>query len=344
MNDVKLKDIASITGVSISTVSRILSGDKTRKMKEETVKEVIKVASALGYYSSKRKKLGKAIGRIRLAVLFVSDHESLASPFFSEIIDGIYGEVKALSEYMELSIEVLSLEEDGFLSHLESGEIDAAVILGRTNSFVLDTIKKNIPSLIYAGLNSVGGIDEVLCNVRDGIKEGVSYLKSLGKDKICYLGPGKKQGLLNEYRYLGYIEGLADCGLEQDDNLIEDIYLSINDGYQGIRNVLSRAKPNAIIAANDNVALGALKYLEEAGVAVPDEIAVLGFDNIEMSSHSNPPLTTFDVPKKELGRFAVIFLIDRIENPRDRNIRICVPYELIERESTKGQSTKGERR
>ncbi len=336
MKNVKLKDIAQTTGVSVSTVSRILSGDKSRKMKDETVKEVLRVASELGYYSDKKKKLKNAVGKLNIAVLFVSDHESILSPFFSQIIEGIRNEIDLLSEYMNISFEILSLDTLAFEQRLDKRSIDAAIILGRTRESVIKRIKDTVPNIIYCGLNTIGLMDEVICDAKEGIKDAVKFLYQTGARKIAYIGPTSIQNeIMNEHRYVGYIEALADLNLAYDPSLVEDVFLKVNDGFDGARKLLARVMPDAIVAANDNVALGVLGYLEEAGIKVPDDISVIGFDNIDLSAFSHPPLTTFDVPKMELGHFALKFLIDRIENPRERDIRITIPYQVVVRKSTK---------
>lgn len=336
MNSVKLKDIAAATGVSVSTVSRILSGDKSRKVKAETAAAVLDTANSLGYYSTKKNKLRNAIGKINIAVLFVSDNENILSPFFSEIIEGITNEINGLSDYMNIAFEILSLGSDAFESRLCKKNLDGAIILGRTQESVIARIKDSVPNYIYAGLNSMGNMDEVICDAKEGIKEGVSYLYRSGARRIAYIGPTYMQNdVMNEYRYLGYVEALADLKLEHDETLVENVLLKANEGYAGAERLLSRSRPDAIVAANDNVALGVLKALASSGVRVPEEVSVIGFDNIDVSAFSSPSLTTFDVPKKELGHFAVRFLLDRIENPRERNIRITIPYQLIERESTR---------
>lgn len=336
MKNVKLKDIAAATGVSVSTVSRILSGDKSRKVKDETASAVLDTAKALGYYSTRKNKLRNAIGKINIAVLFVSDNENILSPFFSEIIEGITNEINGLSDYMNIAFEILTLGSDAFENRLGKKDLDGAIILGRTQESVIARIKDSVPNYIYAGLNSMGNMDEVICDAKEGIKEGISYLYERGARKIAYIGPTYMQNdVMNEYRYLGYVEALADLKLGHDEKLVENVLLAANEGYAGAIRLLSRSRPDAIVAANDNVALGVLKALESSGVRVPEEVSVIGFDNIDVSAFSSPSLTTFDVPKKELGHFAVRFLLDRIENPRERNIRITIPYQLIERESTR---------
>lgn len=335
MNDVKLKDIAEESGFSVSTVSRILSGDRSRKMKEQTIRCVLDTAKRLGYYEEKRTRLYKADAALNIGCLFVSDHESILSPFFSEVLSGIKEEISQLSQFRNITFDLLLCEDDDFSSRIESKSLDAAVILGRSRSSTLELIRTNIANLIYAGLNPVGGMDEVLCDARDGMADAVRYLNGLGHTRIAFIGPTAKQSdVHNEFRYIGYQEGLALCGLEFDDRLVEDVYLSIQDGYEGASSLFSRIKPTAVLAANDNTALGVLSYLKDKGILVPDEVSVVGFDNIEVSSFFKPSLSTYDVPKKELGRFAVKFLIDRIDNPRNCDIRINVPYRFIKRDSS----------
>lgn len=335
MKKIRLKDVADKTGVSISTVSRILSCDRTRKMKDETVDLVLKTAEEMGYFSTKRKILRNAMGVVHVAVIFMAADESISSPFFSGIIDGVRAQIRSLSDSMSLSLEVLTVQDKNYDDRLLSGEIDAAILLGRAGRGVISEIKRSIPNLIYAGLNGIGGLDEVICDGKEGIKEAVCYLGGLGHRSIAYVGLviPKEEGV-NEYRYIGYREGLLNAGLAFDSNLVENTFLTTEAAYEATGHLLERTRPTAIVAANDNVAIGVLKYLKERNIRVPEEMSVIGFDNIEVASMINPSLTTFDVPKRDLGRFSVTFLLDRMENPRKRNIRITIPYELVIREST----------
>ena len=148
------------------------------------------------------------------------------------------------------------------------------------------------------------------------------------------MGPAEKQDLENEYRYEGYLEGLKRCGIPFDSSLVEDCYLSAEEGREKAARIIA-SRPDAIICANDNLALGVIRLLQDRGISIPGEIAVTGFDNIEASAYLKPSLTTFDVPKQELGRFALKAALDRRRNPRDYSIRIELPFRLIERESTK---------
>ena len=296
---VLLSDIARSCSTSISTVSRVLSGDSSRRIAESTRDRIIAAAREMGYFDAKLKTIGRS-NALSVAVLFLSDHESILSPFFSQVVEGIKAECEATASHC-IDLRVLSLYDDGFFNELESGSFDFAIILGRVRKDILDRVRRSGSRLIYAGLNAIGGMDEVLCDARQGISHAVEYLHSLGFD-----------------------ESLA-C----------DSYLTSDDGYARIRDLVPSAHPSAVICANDNLALGAIKGLADIGLSVPDDISVTGYDNIDAAAYLNPPLTTFDVPKRELGRFALRLAVERHESGRQYDVRLSLPFTLVERKSTK---------
>lgn len=333
MGKVKLKDIAANTGVSISTVSRILSGDESRKSSSETIERVRSEAERLGYYQSNSRLLRR---RISLACIFVSDNESVLSPFFSEIVNGIRDEIARRSDSYDIRFTLIPFFDDLARRKLADEGYDIAIVLGRTSSDCLEYIRRTIPVTLYAGLNRVGMMDQVLCNSREGMAEAVSTLHAAGCQRIAYLGVVNAEGrLYNEHRYAGFLEGLEAEGLACDETLREDIFLTASGGYEGARRLFSRARPDGLVCANDMVAAGALKYLAESGIRVPEEVCVTGFDNIESSAFLTPALTTFDVPKREIGNFALRIAIERMFSPRSFNITVNIPYSLIVRESVR---------
>ena len=333
MRDVRLKDIADKAGVSVSTVSRTLSGNSNR-IGKQTQEKILKIASELGFAKSRTNRIKASFDEIRLATVFISDNESFLSPFFTKILEGIDQEIHRKDLDLNIEHSILTVTDEAFSSSIQDNKIDAAIILGRASLDVIEHIKSCIPVIAYAGLNSIGGMDEVLCDAGKGIEDAVCYLSNLGRQKIAYIGPTDKQNIANEHRFTGYKEGLKKSKLDYDDNLVEDIFLSPQEGYDGAKRLLNRAFPDAIVAANDNAALGIIRCLNEKGIKIPEEIAVTGFDNIEASAFLRPALTTFDVPKSDIGRFAAKIVIDRCLNPRKENILINIPYKLIEREST----------
>ena len=337
MAKLTLREIAEKSGVSVSTVSRILSGDMSRKPSEETAERVLQAANELGYVESRTRRIRQARTPIALRTIFLSDHESLASEFFQKILAGIEGEVGRLSAEYNISHAVVTSSDTSFPASVVGA--DAAIILGRGSGEVIETIRDIVPLQIYAGLNSIGDMDEVVSDARAGMHDAVRYLWDKGRRRIAYIGPADRSGTIrNEYRFLGYLEGLESVGLGRDGALYESVHLSAQDGYEGTIRLLSRSVPDAVVAANDNAAIGVLRALKEKGLSVPEDVMLTGFDNSESSAFLEPSLTTFAVETGELGRFAAKMIVDRCLNPRTCPISITIPYRLIERESTEVRS------
>lgn len=336
MGKVTLKEIAEISGVSVSTVSRILSGDTSRKTSEETASRVLRAAHDLGFIESRTKSIRKARVPITLSSVFLSDHESLASEFFQRILSGVDREIGRLDEEYNIRYSVASSSDSSFPASLEG--TDAAIILGRGSDDVIDSIRSRVPILIYAGLNSIGGMDEVISDAGRGMADAVRLLYGKGRRRIAYIGPAGTDRVLNEHRFAGYLEGLDSVGIGRGNALYESVHLSPQDGYEGTLRLLDRETPDAIVAANDNAAIGVLRALKERGLDVPGRVMLTGFDDSDAAAFLEPSLTTFSVPAEELGRFAAKIIVDRCMNERDCPIRISIPYTLIERESTEVRS------
>lgn len=330
MKKVLLSDIAQRCGTSVSTVSRVLSGDTTRRTSDKKRLEILKTAEDLGWFES-RMKIKRPLS---VAVLFLSDHESMLSPFFSEILEGIK-EAALRCESHDVSLSILSHYDDLFFSSFENGSFDCAILLGRCRKSDLDRVRRSGVKLVYAGLNPVGGMDEVVCDAREATGQMFDHLCSLGHREIAFIGPCDHDEIENEFRFDGYREAIERHSMQFDSSLASDSYLSSEDGYRATGALFSTRRPSALICANDILALGALKWLADNGIRVPDEVSVAGFDNIEASAYLNVPLTTVDVPKRELGRFALLLACERQESGRTYNVRLTLPFKLVERQSTK---------
>jgi DNA-binding LacI/PurR family transcriptional regulator len=338
---VKLKDIAKESGVSISTVSRILSRDQSRKSNDETVKKVYEVAEKLGYFAQKlgplhyRKVINKE-KQYAIGCVLTSEHESYVSPFFSTLLTGIQEEIHRLGPSFSHNFFVVNIKDPGFMQFLESTHLDCAIMLGRTTYDNIKLLKQTIPCLVYAGINKIGnGIDEVLCDAHEGVVTAVDYLISLGHKEIAFIGPTQqKHTVFNEHRYGGYLESMKAHNLVIKEEFVLDTILTATDGYTSMNSLIKRGTlPTAICCGNDTVAMGVMKALDEHHIKVPKEVSVIGFDNIDNVAYLKPALTTIDVPKKELGRLAVKVLIDRLESKREYCIKVTLPFSLIERES-----------
>jgi len=140
-------------------------------------------------------------------------------------------------------------------------------------------------------VNSIGSdFDEVLCDGYSGAVRAVQYLIGLGHKKIGYIGSTQqKYQVFNEHRYQGYLDALDQAGIKGNEDYVIDTLLTSSDGYASMLELIDRKTvPTAIFCGNDTVALGVMKALSERGFSVPDDISIIGFDNIEMAAYTHP--------------------------------------------------------
>jgi len=334
MTEVKLRDIATRVGVSISTVSRVLNSQFDPRFASGTQKQILETAREMGYFNQKLSTL-QTTGKptYAIACMFTSDHESIISPFFSELHKGITMEIKRLSFRYGITFSTINTMEAGFPALLEHTHFDGAVVLGRARHATIAMIRDHVPRLVYAGLNAIEGMDNVTSDIREGIEAIVGHLAAQGYTKIGYIGPTPTQSdVENEYRYQGFVEAMHAHGLAVIPAFVHDSFLHAGDGYAAAMEMLKASPfPEAIICGNDNLAIGVMKALNTRHL----NIALAGYDNIPDSAYLTPSLTTVDVPKQDLGRYAVDVLLDALESKRNYPIVLKLPFSLVIRESTR---------
>ncbi|MCX7028250.1 MAG: LacI family DNA-binding transcriptional regulator [Spirochaetes bacterium] len=338
---VKLKDIAQASGVSISTVSRILNKDSSRKSSGETAKRVIGIARELGYGAElparlQALKADSPRQTYSIGCVLTSDHESFVSPFFSTLLAGIQNELTRIGSSLKYKFSVMNFMDPSFPQFIQSTSLDCGIMLGRTSLENINLLKERIPNLVYAGVNSIGAdFDEVICDGYAGALLAVKHLIGLGHREIGYIGSTqKKYQVFNEHRYQGYLDAFTAAGLKVDEELVLDTLLTSADGYESMLSLIRKARlPSAVFCGNDTVALGVMRALTENGYSIPGDVSIIGFDDIDMASYVKPTLTTIAVPTKELGRIAVKVMLDKLETGRTYAIKVNLPFKLVERES-----------
>ncbi len=222
------------------------------------------------------------------------------------------------------------IQDPDIRRQIRETRVEGVVILGRPDSKMRTFLKENYNRSIYTGLNNIESeFDQVICNAYLASKTAVSYLAELGHKHIAYLGERK-----NEIRYRGYWDAISQLALPLDRNLIIDTPLSIEGGYQATRKLLSSIHSvTALFCANDLTAIGAIKAAKEIDRKIPEELSVIGIDDIETGQYTSPMLTTIHVPMEDLGTMAAKLLIDRIETGRRIPMKVELPFRLIRRES-----------
>jgi DNA-binding LacI/PurR family transcriptional regulator len=332
---VSLKDIAERAGVSLATVSNVVNG--YRPVAEHTRHRVQRAIDELGYtpnLSARHLRRGRT-GLIALAI------PELNNPYFAELAVAAIREAAGLG--YTLVMEDTAGERDkelmlaGGSRHIVDGLIFSPVQIGRED--VLARTSSTPLVLIGEGVYDVPHDHIAIDNIAAS-HVAVQHLVSLDRRRIAFIGAPRDINRQSAHlRLRGYREALAAAGLPYEPSLVAGTALFGRlDGLLAMRALLALDEPpDAVFAYNDLTAIGALRAIGEAGLRVPDDVAVIGIDDIEEGRFSSPTLTTISPDKEQIGRLAVRALIARVEGkPVDPPRAVQPPFRLVTRESTLG--------
>nr|WP_249306124.1 LacI family DNA-binding transcriptional regulator [Lederbergia citrea] len=331
------KEVAARAGVSTSTVSRVVNGDK--HVSEEARKRVLASIEELRYIPNRaarglRTKTYKQISCIT---------PSITNSFFSEILSGV--EERTAERGYSLSLHIITKENLDSLSVFNEGLYDGLIVLApfeMRKIIHLEDLTKKFPLSLYWDKKEQTNIPHVFIDLEKAMSKSVQNLIDNGHENIIFLGPNIEDQYENP-RLLGYKETMIKNGLDIQDyylNFIEQYEDSMTNGYLQVKKLINKNKSfTAIAASNDLLAAGAIRAIVESSKKIPEDISVMGMDNIELSSIVTPTLSTMDIPKKEIGRKLADQLITQIngEKPVDQVVEFDV--QLINRESVKNRLT-----
>ena len=327
-----LKEIAQMVNVSPSTVSRVLN--KHDKYASKEVRErILQIAQETGYVpnTSARDLQQMAVSNQKgnMACIFARSSDHYNDQFFFSIFSSIQAEANKNGYAIKYTISLGNSDLTSYSTMINhASDIDGVFVLGRSANQEHMQIDEIHPNVVYVGLNpQKAQIDQILCNGFKMAMNSVDYLYSLGHRKIGYIGEIQK-----ETRFEGYLQKMKALGLSTEYCI--DAPLSIDGGYQGAKELIqSEDLPTAVFCCNDYVAIGVVRAITEAGLSVPNDISILGIDDIEMSRFMNPMLTTTHVPREEMGRFAVTMMLDRINQGHTLPVKAEFPFHIVERET-----------
>lgn len=318
-----LKDIANKTGVSIGTVSRVLNYDQSLTISDEKKRLIMKTADELNYKTLQERKLEE--GKILILQTSTKSYE-IQDPYFMSIKTGAenyakYKRVSYQSEYLE-NIKIIDIKN--FLGVIVIGLLDKKDVEQATQ------INKNI---VFVENNPMTGnynsVNVDLAKISRDVAECFSY----GKRKLVYFGP-----LSNKKRYDIRQEAFKSAALYHGLKY-EQIHTSMDviDAYTGAYKFFSNdgmEEPLSIFCANDNVAIGVLRACNEFKVKIPNEVEIIGINNIPASEFTVPPLSTVSIPSEFMGEYAIRVLMDMIEHNIKVPINHVVSTELLKRGTT----------
>jgi|LSQX01.2.fsa_nt_gb DNA-binding LacI/PurR family transcriptional regulator len=302
---ITLKDIADELGVSVTTVSRALNG--RGRISEATRRQVMEKAAELGYDVPPPPQ-GET-SRKRICIVINSRlHPLPADAFYGTVMVGVENECQKHGS--NVFFQTISHADDDSLWDLHGREqLDGMILVGADiyPSIVREAKRRNIPVVLVDNWLPDLNVDCVVTDNRGGIIQLVNYLVSQGHERIGFIGGPLSHRSLQE-RYEGYQSALVAHGIQPNSDwcwLHTAPGPQVSKGREGIEALIARGLPvTAVITDNDNTALGVLQGCSAAGIRVPEELSLVGFDNVELSEHVNPPLTTIHIHKHHMGKIA----------------------------------------
>lgn len=340
MNRPTQVDVARLAGVSRATVSYVLNGQTEGRVpiSEETRQRVLDAIEELGYEPDARAQALRS-GNTKTIALIIPD---LRNPHFCEYATGIEEAARAAGYHILLSSTALNDEYAvDIFKDLARRRIDGLIL---ASSFILesDEAQATLAQVRKRGLPIVElsdnyGVDAVAADYRVATKEVMAYLFSLTHRRIGLIyGVGGVGGHeLADDRLDAYRDSLTAADLPIQSDLIVDCGPTIEDGYQAaLKLIRLESRPTAIIAINDILAIGALRAVIDSGLQVPNDISLVGFDDIAMTNYLVPRLTTVTKDALTLGKKAFEVLLARIQNSELPRQQFYGPAKLIVREST----------
>lgn len=326
-------DVAKEAGVSISTVSRVIQGapnvlPETRARIEETIQK-------LDYHPN---RLAQQFRTQQTKMILVIVPE-IGNAFFAEILSGIES-VAVKNNYTVLLVDshgspVIESKIYGMLSQkLVDGIITFSIGIPKDELRQLAAQHPIVVGIRYFADKTMPNV--TIDNIK-AIKDITSYMLNLGHKKICYLA-GSEDVPIYQDRISGYLEALKERGLSPDPSLIVHCVPSAQGGYDVISSLLRDGdhKFTAVVASGDTMAIGAIRALSDFGKKVPEDVAVSGFDDVELAALFKPALTTVRQPKQQIGIRTAEKLLDLIAGKSQASTRDVLNYELVIRESSGG--------
>jgi LacI family transcriptional regulator len=328
-----LEEIAKIAGASRSTVSRVINNDPN--VADDTRQRVLQVIRQSNFQPNRAARR-LAGGRTHILGLVIPTGVSsvFTDPYFPIQIRGISNACQDRDYSVMLWLAEADYERSAIDQVLNNGFLDGVIVssMPMDDSIITSLMRAGLPFVLVGRSPSSPGVNYIDVENRRGAMEAVTHLIRLGRRRIASI-TGPLNTVVGLDRRDGYLEALRIRGLTPDPALMMEGNFSEDDGHNVMKQLLP-LHPDAVFAASDAMALGAMRALREEGIKVPDDIAIIGFDDLPYSAHAEPPLTTIRQPILRTGSMAAETLIDILEHPDESYARhIILPVELVIRES-----------
>ena len=333
---VTLRDIADEAGVSMMTVSNVVNGNKAR-VSPETIERVRRIVAERGYVpsASARSLAAKSSRLIGLLVPAADEDSMMISPHNVAIAGQIERELRKRGYHLLLRGIA---HPDEVTEALQSWSLDGAVLLGFLDEELDRLTKATIGGVRVLAVDSYSK-NRITTGVRAddfaGAKLAAEHLLGLGHRRILFAGPAFSDVGVVHQRFEGFLDAFADAGLTWDDSLIETVNTTHADGLEvGRRLLAAHPRATAVFATADILAIGIMEGVADSGATVPDDLSVIGFDNLDLCAYVTPKLTTVAQDIGEKAATAVRMLIGSIETGKQPRKAVTIGVDLVERAST----------
>ncbi len=325
-----IRDIAKKAGVSAAAVSRILNNDATLNASVETRQRVIDIAKELGY--QKKTRNTKATFKLGIVQWFSAEQE-LKDSYYLLIRKGI--EDFCTRNCIQI---VRAFKSD--LNYLETlQDVNGLMCIGKFSKREIKELSSISKNIVFLDMPVEDySVTTFTLDFKMAVTQAMEYFSELGHVKVGFLGG--KEYLENNVEFFDERKSAYEeyCKTHQMDSETwnkEGSY-TVESGYDMMKELLEQScdnLPTAIFAASDNIAFGAMKAIRESGMKIPEDISLIGFDDVEMCSYTTPALTTLHAPAYHMGQYGVNFLFAATNMNSARPLKVKMPCSLIKRES-----------
>lgn len=329
-----LEEVAKLAGVSRSTVSRVVNDHPN--VRPEVRERVWKVIEEVDYHPNRAaRSLASRRSQIVGLVIPQEIHAVFSDPYFPILTEGI---ARACNEHdytMVLGLITPEMQHP-YRRLVRGGLLDGVIVTSavQDDPFVTRLLQDDFPFVLVGRTPQHDGVSYVDADNIGGARTAVQHLMRFGYRRIATI-TGPLNTIAGQDRYAGYQRGLRSSGLAHDPGLVVEGNFSEMSGNRAMQELLAlEAPPDAVFAASDMMAIGALKAIRAAGLRVPEDIALVGFDDIPLATLFDPPLTTVRQSISDLGYTAATLLFENLESGGSVSPqRIILPTELVVRSS-----------
>jgi LacI family transcriptional regulator len=329
---ITIREIAKLANVSQSTVSKALNNKPD--VNPETKRKICELAKQHDFVPNAFGKGLKSQTSENIGVIFCREMQPLSgNPFFSRILEGIEAEL-AINNYNLVLQLIPESRQDMLPKMVRQRQVDGLLLVGLFQEyFIQNILSKNILVVLVDPKLAMNDCSQVLIDNEHGAFAATQFLIQNGHQRIGFISDDVER-LSFKLRFDGYKKALKYNDISFDKNLI--MIGGKEKGYEHVKKLLQlENRPTAIFTSNDINAINGYKAIQEQNLKIPDDVSIIGFDDIDLARYATPSLTTIRVYKEELGSIGVRTLLQMIHGENKTPITTIIPTRLIERDSVK---------